>query len=928
MGRIDELLLKLTLEEKVSLLAGADMWTTVPIERLGIPALKVSDGPNGARGGGFAGGVTSACFPVGTALASTWNTALVERVGQALGQEARTKGARVLLAPTVNIHRSPLGGRNFECYSEDPYLSARMAVAYIKGLQSQGVGATVKHFCCNDSEFERMSISSEVGERALREVYLPPFKAAVQEADTWAVMTAYNKINGTFASENPYTISDILRGEWGFEGLVMSDWYGTKSTGPSVNAGQDLEMPGPTQWRGDQLVQAVRAGEVSEEAIDARARQVLALLERAGCFEDPKIPEERAVDLPEHRALIRRAGAEGVVLLKNERNVLPLDLDHLKSLAIIGPNAKAARIMGGGSARVNAHHAVSPYEGIVERAGAAVELGYEIGCTNHKLLPLLNLDWLAVEGEEGDHGLHVDFFKGLELQGDPVWSTTTYGAETAWMGQFSPHVDPRSFSARLSATLTVPEDGPYTFGVSSAGLTRLYLDGEMLIDNWSEQSPGETFFGSGSAEKRQSIALQAGREYELALEYSQQGGMLLAGVRLGCLRPIPEDAVERSAALAARSDAALVFVGLSDEWDSEGRDRPDMELVGQQNALVEAVAAANPNTVVVLQTGSVVNMPWLDQVAALLEAWYPGQECGEAIADVLFGEVSPAGRLPLTWPQRLEDTPAYINYPGENGKVLYGEGIFVGYRYYERKKLLPLFPFGYGLSYSRFQYGDVRLSAADIEADEKLKVSVDVTNVGERAAQEVVQLYVCDVASSLVRPEKELKGFAKVMLAAGETRTVDLSLGKDELAYYDDLKQCWVAEAGEFQVLLGASSQDIHARATFSLRETAAFGGPPRKGIRLSLDSTLAQLLASEEASAMLGRHLPGMEGSPQLGMAMGFSLRQLGRMAPDMLPEDKLEAIADELAELSPLDESELPEAPRLSLWQRLLVKLASLHK
>jgi beta-glucosidase len=357
---IEELLSQMTIEEKVSMLAGSAMWYTTPVKRLGIPAIKVTDGPNGARGGGsFAGGLTSACFPVSIALAATWNTELVERVGQALGEEAKTKGAHILLAPTVNIHRSPLGGRNFECYSEDPYLSARMAVAYVKGVQSQNVGTAIKHYVCNDSEFQRNTISSEVGERALREIYLPPFKAAVQEAHTWAVMAAYNKVNGTYASENTYLLTDILRKEWGFEGLVMSDWWGTKSTAASLNAGLDLEMPGPPVWRGEKLLQAFRAGEVDEATIDRSVRRLLGIIIKSGAFEEPEPRPERAVDKPEHRALARRAAAEGMVLLKNDRNLLPLSTDKVKSLAIIGPNAKVARIMGGGSSRVN-HTTPSP----------------------------------------------------------------------------------------------------------------------------------------------------------------------------------------------------------------------------------------------------------------------------------------------------------------------------------------------------------------------------------------------------------------------------------------------------------------------------------------------------------------------------------------------------------------------------------------
>ncbi len=420
--RIEALLSEMTNAEKVSLLAGASMWYSTPVERLGIPAIKVSDGPNGARGGGsFAGGsVTSACFPVGIALGSSWDPELVEQIGQALAQETRSKGACLLLAPTVNIHRSPLNGRNFECYSEDPYLSARIAVAYINGLQRQGVGATVKHYVCNDSEFERNTISSDVDERTLREIYLPPFEAAVQEAGSWAVMSSYNRVNSVYVGDHRELLQDILKHEWGFDGIVMSDWFGTKSTVDAANNGLDLEMPGPPRWRGDQLLAAAEAGEVDMAAVDDSVRRMLRIIERSGAFEHPEDQPEQADDRPEHRALIRRAGAEGAVLLRNENDALPLDAAQLRSLAIIGPNAKTAVIMGGGSAQVNAHYAVAPYEAIAAAAGEDVELSYEIGCTNHKQLPRLSSELVAPESG-GRPGFQVAYFNNPELEGEPVY---------------------------------------------------------------------------------------------------------------------------------------------------------------------------------------------------------------------------------------------------------------------------------------------------------------------------------------------------------------------------------------------------------------------------------------------------------------------------------------------------------------------------
>jgi len=823
--KLEPLLQQLTLEEKVSLLAGASMWYTTPVERLGIPAVKVTDGPNGARGDGlFASGKPAACFPVGIALAATWNPDLLREIGVALAEETKSKGAHVLLAPTVNIHRSTLNGRNFECYSEDPYLTGELAVGYIEGVQSQGISATIKHYIGNESEFERMSISSEIPERALREIYLPPFKAAVQRARVWAVMSSYNAINGVHASSNPYTLDGILRDEFGFDGIVMSDWFSTRSTAESVNAGQDLEMPGPTIWRGDQLLAAVQKGEVSEATLDRRVRDLLRWMERVGAFDRPASADEQAIDRPEHRALIRRAGAEAIVLLKNN-GVLPITPEKVRTLAVIGPNAKTARIMGGGSAQIKAHYAVSPFEGVMNAVGESIEIGYAMGCANHRALPVVDSKWSA-----GGH-YKVEYFNSPDLSGPVAGTAHVPAVEFIWFGGGVPEgVNPMEFSARIGAPITTPESGTYAFSTSCAGKARVLIDGQLVADNWTQPAPGHFMLEMGSGEAIGSIALEAGRTYDYALEYSSEGAYMMLGVRGGCFMPLGDDAIDQAVALASESDAALVFVGLTGEWESEGFDRPDMELVGQQNELVARVAAANPNTVVVVQTGSPITMPWIDQVAGLIQAWYPGQECGHAIADVVFGRVSPSGKLPQTFPQRLEDNPAYGNYPGENGQVHYAEGIFVGYRHYEHKGITPLFPFGFGLSYTTFAYNHLRLSANSIGPDQSVQALADVTNTGSRAGAEVAQLYVRDVDSSVERPPKELKGFAKVMLQPGETKTVTFTLDRDALAFFDEARMTWVAEAGAFEILVGGSSVDTPLNAHLTLTDTATFGGPAHKG--------------------------------------------------------------------------------------------------
>jgi len=807
MSKIESLIAQMTLEEKISMLAGADHWHTVPIERLGIPTMKVTDGPVGARGASSAAGPTSACFPAGVALAATWDPDLVKQVGKALAQETQAKGAHILLAPTVNIHRSPLAGRNFECYSEDPYLTGQMAAAYVNGLQSGGVGSCIKHFVCNDSEFERKSISSEIGERPLREIYLRPFQVAIRDAKPWAVMSSYNRVNGVFASENDYLLLDILKREWDFQGIVISDWFGTYS--PNVaKGGLDLEMPGPARWMGEKALAAVHSEQVSEQDIDDKVRRLLRTLLKAGLFERPELQPEQAIDLEEHRHLARKAAAEAIVLLKNNKSLLPLDAQALKSVAVIGENAQRPSYIGGGSCRVRPHYVVAPLQGIQDRAGASVQVHYALGYATRKDLPVLDSSLLADE-------MTLEYYRDPDLSGDPVHTETIDRLEKVWLGESVPGVDLTSFAARITGVLSVPESGVYELGLSSVGKCRLFIHGDLIIDIYEDTSFGER----GS--ERVEISLEAEQAHQLRIEYASQSGSFFQSLRVGCTQKIPDDWTQQAAALAAKCDVAIVFAGLTDEWESEGFDRPHMELPGDQAALIEQVAAANPNTIVVLNVGSSLNMSWLGNAAAVVQAWYLGQETGNAIADVLFGDVNPSGKLPTTFPKRLQDNPAYLNYPGENGQVLYGEGLFVGYRYYDKKDIAPLFPFGYGLSYTTFAYRDLQLSKHKFSAGETIGFSVDVENTGSRAGKEIVQVYVRDTQSRLVRPEKELQAFAKVMLEPGETKTVEFTLDQEALSYYDPASKRWVAESGEFQVLVGSSSRNIHLVESFDFEGKA-----------------------------------------------------------------------------------------------------------
>ena len=812
MSRIDQLLSQMTLKEKVSILSGEDFWSVPAIERLGIGKLRVTDGPNGARGGGsLIGGVKSASFPVGIALGATWDVPLITEIGAALADEVKSKNAHMLLAPTVNIHRSVTNGRNFECYSEDPILSAELAVGYISGLQGQGIGATIKHFAGNESEIERTTISSEIGERALREIYLIPFEYAVKKAGTWGVMSSYNRLNGTYTSEHNWLLGTVLRDEWGYDGIVMSDWFGSHSTAPTVNAGLDLEMPGPPRDRGQKLIDAVNAGEVSIDTLDKRVRAMLRLMERVGSLDDHREFQERADDRPEHRALIRRAGAAGTVMLKNA-GALPLKGNG--TIAVIGPNTKTAQIMGGGSAQLNAHYRISPWQGLVSALGED-RLSYAPGCTNHRFEPVLR------------GGFKVEYFDNQTLAGEPVHVDNQDEAQAFWIGRIAEgKVDALHFSARLTGTFTPEASGTHRVGIYSAGFAKVFIDGKLVADAWTNWTKGRTFFEEGCDEVVGVVNLEAGRAHDVVIEFATKdfATLGLAAFACGIGRPLGDQAIAEAVAAARAAETAVVFIGRNGEWDTEGSDLDGIILPGRQNELVEAVAAANPRTIVVLQTGGPVEMPWADKVAAILEAWYPGQEAGNAIADVLTGAAEPGGRLPQTFPVRWADNPAHSQdrevYPGLAGKVRYEEGIFVGYRHYDRIGMTPLYPFGFGLGYTSFALSDLVIDDSGFESDGKLLVSVTATNTGERTGSTVVQLYVSDDKSTEPRPAKELKAFEKVHLAPGETRTVTLALDARAFAWYREAARHWLVEAGSFTIRLGQSSADLPLSASISRTTT------------------------------------------------------------------------------------------------------------
>ena len=705
--RVSDLLSRMTLEEKASMLEGSGWMESMPIERLGIPAIKMADGPMGVRSWMGSSAITSSSnppvkieatsFPAGIAMAATWDFELVQREGRAIAQEVKALGRDMILGPTVNINRVPLWGRNFEGYGEDPCLAGWLAVAYIRGVQGEGVIPSVKHFAANNEEFERHRVDAHISERALHEIYLPAFKTAVKDGGAWSVMSAYNKLNGTHLAENSPMLRDVLQKEFGFKGFVISDWGSTYSTAPTVNAGMDLEMPGGPpmeKWRArpetlksgngdgwlttEKVLAEVKAGHITEATINDNVSRLLRIIFKSGLFDHPHTGGGE-VDNAEQRGIALLAATEGIVLLRNNDALLPFDPAKTHSIAVIGPNAAVARTGGGGSSLVRPKSAIAPLDGIKERGGNSIHVTYALG--------------VGMEGE-----------------------------------------------------------------------------------NPANDTPEER-----------------------------------------------AKSIKEAAEAAAHSDVAVVVVGRYSKLEGEGFDVKTMDLPAGQDDLIEAVEKANPHTVVVLNTGDPVTVKkGLEQAPALLNMFYGGQQGGQALAAVLFGDANPSGKLPFTMPKRFEDSPAYGHYPGDNLKVDYAEGIYVGYRYYDTKHVEPAFPFGYGLSYTKYEYSDLRIAeVAEVggpTASRAYSATLTVKNTGTRAGAEVIQMYIRDLHSKIDRPAHELKAFRRVPLKPGESRLVHFTIDRDALSYWSPTKKGWVAEPGEFEVQIGASSRDIRQRAKLILK--------------------------------------------------------------------------------------------------------------
>ena len=794
----------LSLEQKVSLLSGFDNWHTPDIKKYGIPKIKMSDGPNGVRGDSSTK-QSSACFPSPILLGATWNEKLIKKIGSATGEEALFKDVDVLLAPTINLHRHPLGGRHFECYSEDPILTSKIACAYVSGVQSKGVAACLKHFAGNDTEYERHLVSSNIDEKTLRELYLYPFEMGIKKAKAKVVMSAYNKVNNIYCSSHDELINKILKKEWKFDGYVVSDWGAALETVENANGGLDLEMPGPAKTWGKNLVDAVKAGLVEEKKIDEKVKRILTVAKFTDRFNRKRI-SERSIDKKSHRKLIKKTAIEGMVLLKNE-DVLPLDRNKISNIALIGPNVKDSQIIGGGSAGLNPHYEIHPLEGVSNfLKDEKVKIHYAKGCHVDKYLPAFEKDICYVQSKK-EKGFEVEFFRGKNFDGEPIERKVLNGnrfwALQGFAREFLDEKERPELSVKFSTTYKPSISGEFEFEVFSIGLSRIKINGKELVDNWSSQKKGEAFFGFACAPKRNKIKLTKGKEYLVEVEYEFEGRF--PAIQFGCRPPDPKNLLEEAVKIAKQSDAVVLVVGTNSDWETEGNDRKGLGLPSDQDVLIKKVLAANKNSVLVLNTGSPVSMPWIKSCPAILQTWFPGQEFGNALAEILFGKESPSGKLPTTYPKKLSDTPAYSCYPGKNLQMDYKEKLLVGYKWYEKKKIEPLFPFGHGLSYSKFELKKVSL----LKKKHEIKIKVKLKNIGNFSTFETVQCYLERKAVKADTPKKKLVDFKKLKVTKDKSKKLTLKVSKRDLSEWDVKKSKWEIARGDYVIHVGTSVRDI-----------------------------------------------------------------------------------------------------------------------
>jgi beta-glucosidase len=798
-------LAQLSLEQKVRLMTGADIWALHPIPEIGLRRLVTSDGPAGVRGETWDERSPSVNVPSPTALAASWDPARVERMGRLLASEARRKGVDVLLAPTVNLHRTPYGGRHFECFSEDPELTAMIGIGYVTGLQAEGVAATVKHFVANDSETDRFSVNALVDERVLRELYLMPFERIVA-AGAWAVMAAYNKVNGTTMTENQLQ-RDVLKREWGFDGVIMSDWYATRSVAAAGEDLLDLAMPGPESPWTEGLLEAVQSGKISESAIDGHLLRILRLAARVGALDglEAARPPARRWSDEELSSELRASSAAGMVLIKND-DLLPLAADAVRQVAVLGPNTATARTLGGGSATVFPPYVVSPLEGLRVAFSSETRVVHAIGVRSSDRTDIAPPDLLYLPDGSGP-GVQVIFFAAHDHE---LGREQRQAGSMMWWGPVQEDLNAGDIDhLQLSTRLRVPESGRYSIGTSGLGEFRLVVDGDVLFDEAITLPLGADMV-EGMMKPPQRLAvveLEADRDVLVELTYRPTGGgtelggaeVTMLTVQLNVAPMIDEQAeFDHAVSLAAESDVVVVVVGTNSEVESEGFDRSRLALPGRQDDLVRAVAAVNPRTVVVINSGAPVLLPWIDEVASVMVAWFPGQEFGNALADVLTGTVEPGGRLPVSWPASEDGLPSVTPVDGE---LPYEEGLLIGYRWYLATGRTPAFPFGHGLGYTSWAHEDIA-----VDGD---TVVVTVRNSGSRLGREVVQLYASRPDSAIERAPRWLVGCVAVEAVPGETVNAVITVGDRNFRHWDSSAHTWLTEPGTYRLHAGRSVSDL-----------------------------------------------------------------------------------------------------------------------
>jgi beta-glucosidase len=817
-ARLDGIVSRMTLEEKLDYIGGTG-FAVRAMPALNLPAFEMSDGPYGVRSNA---GFPSTSYAIGIGLAASWDPALAERVGAGIGRDARARGVHYMLGPGVNIYRSPRNGRNFEYFGEDPFLASAIAVGYIEGMQKQGVSATVKHFMGNNSEFLRHDSDSIIDERTMREIYLPVFEAGVKRAKVGAIMDSYNLTNGTHMTANGYLNTDVVRGEWGFKGVMMSDWVATYDAVGAANGGLDIEMPNGAFMNRKNLLPAIKDGKVTEATIDEKVKHILGLAERFGWLDREQTDNSLSVYSARNDEIALEAAREGAVLLKNEGHILPLDKSKVKSILVVGPDAYPGVPVGGGSAGVRPFALVSDVEGIQKVAGPDVTVFYDRGVPAVQDLARMTQFYTAVDG--GKPGVTLESFNNLEVSGTPVSTKVVRNINDLGMSWEALAADPEAGMAlfmaqekftksrRWTGYFRAATDGPFEIvleGPGEGGGNRLLVDDKPVFDNWKLVR---------AFQPHATLQLTAGMHKVVVEDY--QTGPIGGKIRVAIAdqrRLVSANAKT----LAAKADVVVIAAGFDNASEGEGGDRT-FDLPIGQDELIREIAAANPHTVVAVTSGGNVDSnAWLDRIPAYLETWYGGEQGGTALGEILFGAVNPSGHLPATFERRLEDNPTFSNYypQGDSNRVVYKEGVFVGYRGYEQSEVKPLFPFGFGLSYTTFKYSNLAVSSEPAGVGPHYRVSFDVTNTGQRAGATVAQVYVGEAHASVPRPPKELKGFERVMLQPGETKKVSVELGGRAFAFYEVAGKHWKVDGGEFGILVGDSSADTPLKSNVQVKE-------------------------------------------------------------------------------------------------------------